>query len=216
LINREEKIAKLLLDMNIVVLRPNKPFRWVSGIIAPIYTDCRLIMSYPKERKIVLKEMQKMLSENVKPDFEVIAGVATSGIPYAAWLAELTNKPLVYVRSEKKDHGKENQVEGKLEKNQKTVLVEDLISTGGSSVGCIKALREAGAIVDNALSIFTYELEASQKNFRETKVNQFSLTRFSVLVETAVKTGYLKEKEKLVALDWKNGPLIWGKKYGFG
>ncbi|NIM46768.1 MAG: orotate phosphoribosyltransferase [Candidatus Aenigmarchaeota archaeon] len=208
----EEKIAEILLNIKAVSLNAKKPYRWVSGILAPIYTDCRLIMSHPKERRIVIEEMEKLIEEEISRDMiDVIAGVATSGIPHAAWLAEKLDKPLIYARKEKKDHGKENLIEGKLKKGQKIILIEDLVSTGGSSVSSIHAIRLGGGILDHQISIFTYELEKSKINFKDLKVKAFPLTNFSTLVKVAVDKGYLKQGEKKLVLAWKEDPENWGK-----
>jgi len=214
--NSFEKIAKILLDIKAVSLNAENPYHWVSGIIAPIYTDCRLIMGFPEERGIVIQEMEKVIKEKVSDNnsdnnIDVIAGVATSGIPYASWLAGKMNKPLIYIRNAKKDHGKENLIEGGLEKSKRVILIEDLVSTGGSSIRSIDAIREAGGIINNQVSIFTYELDKSKQNFKKSGIKAYPLTNFSTLVKVAAETGYLKPEEKELVLAWKDDPDNWGR-----
>lgn len=145
-----DKIAEILLNLNAVMLRTKPPFRWASGILSPIYTDNRLLMSYPRDRDFILNSFIKMLKKE-KIKFDGFAGTATAGIPWAAWLSQKLKKPMVYVRSESKDHGKENLIEGKIDENKSYVVVEDLISTGGSSLNTINALREKGVLLSIAL-----------------------------------------------------------------
>lgn len=205
-----KEVAELLLKTNAVTLRTNPPYKWVSGILAPIYTDNRILLSYPKERRKIIEFFVKMLKEN-EIDFDVVAGVSTAGIPWAAWLAEKMDKPMVYIRSSTKDHGKENLIEGKLEKGSRAIVVEDLISTGSSSLSAVEALRSAGCDVACCLAIFTYELEKSKIGFKQANCNLVALTNFTTLIETSIKLGYLKDDEMQKVMEWKKNPDIWGR-----
>jgi orotate phosphoribosyltransferase len=211
---REEKIAELLLSIGAVTVRPSKPFRYASGILSPIYTDNRLLMSYPEERRKVIRAMAELMNEK-SIEADVIAGTATAGIPHAAWLSELLDKPMVYVRSGKKSHGKENVIEGVVKQGQTVVTVEDLISTGGSALSTIQALRSAGCTANNCLAIFTYEMKKAEENFKTHNVNLHALTRFSVLMDVAEKKGYISAEERQIALEWNKAPETWAKKFGF-
>ncbi len=204
----ETKIAKILLKIKAVNLRVNPPYKWVSGILAPIYTDNRLLISYPKEREIVVDNFLKIIKKN-KIKADVIAGIATSGIPWAAWIAEKLNLPLVYIRSKKKGHGKENLIEGKLEKGKNVLIIEDLISTGGSSINGVEAVRKAGCRVKACLAIFTYEMEQARQNFQKAGVELITLTNFTTLVDVAIKERYLNQEDKEKVLQWSNNPEQW-------
>lgn len=206
--NQAKEIAKLLLEIKAVTLNVNEPFRYTSGIISPIYTDNRLIISYPEKRKIIIKAFLDLIKkENLSID--VVAGTATAGIPHAAWISEALDKPMVYVRGKAKEHGKQNQIEGRIEKNQRAIVIEDLISTGKSSIAAAEALREAGGIVEDCLAIFTYELPEAIKGFSEAKVRCHTLTNFSTLLETAVKLGYINSEEREEAQQWNQNPMAW-------
>ncbi len=207
----ERMIAEILLDIRAVTLRPSPPFRWVSGMVAPIYVDNRLIMSFPAERKTIVSCMSKLVN-NMGLDPDVIAGVATSGIPWAAWLAADLGKPMIYVRKSAKDHGKENLVEGKLEKGQRVLLVEDLISTGGSAISAIEAVREAGGILKDCMAIFTYGFKESVQNFDESGCRLITLSDFSTLVKVASEMGRIKEEDIQKVLEWSKDPKNWGKR----
>jgi orotate phosphoribosyltransferase len=203
-----DKIAENLLKLNAVVLRTEPPFRWTSGILSPIYTDNRILMSYPDERSLIVDSFINLLKkEKIKVDG--FAGTATAGIAWAAWLAHKMKKPMVYVRSEAKSHGKQNKIEGKVEEGKSYIVVEDLISTGGSSINTIDALREKGAVVEHCIAIFTYELEKSVKGFEDSNVALHTLTNFTSLIETAAKKKYIKGNELNHILDWKKNPEGW-------
>ena len=211
----EREVAEILLGIKAVTLRVNPPYKWVSGIFAPIYTDNRLLMSYPAERETIVKCLVRSIEElGLKAD--VVAGVATSGIPWAAWVAERMCKPMIYARPKAKEHGKENLVEGGLKKGQNVVLIEDLISTGGSSVGAVEAIRKAGGVVDHCLAIFTYELPEAEKNFGRAKCKALTLTNFSTIIKVATEMGYIDKKDKEKILEWSRNPAAWGRKMGFG
>ncbi len=212
--NTSEQTAKILLTLKAVSLNPKTPFRYSSGILSPIYTDCRLLMSYPVERREIRDfYIQKIQSTGIK--FDVIAGTATAGIPHAAWIAEALNLPMVYVRGRAKDHGKGNRIEGNVTAGQKVAVIEDLISTGESSVETAKALKEAGCEVTHVFSIMTYQMPISEKNFSEHKLELITLTNIESLIAEAVKMGYVEESEKNMILNWTANPTDWGKNNGF-
>jgi orotate phosphoribosyltransferase len=201
-------IAGLLLKTKAVTFSAGKPFRWASGILSPVYTDNRVLLSYPVERRVVVDALvDEIMSEC--PKFDAVAGVATSGIPWASWVAEDVNKPLVYVRSRKKDHGKENIVEGRLQKGKSVVLIEDLVSTGGSSVAAVQAVRQAGAEISHCFAIFTYGLRESAQRFGEALCTLVPLTDFQTLVETAAETGYIGSAERMKIAEWLEDPKGW-------
>lgn len=191
----ETKIAKELLRIKAVFLRPNEPFTWASGIKSPIYCDNRLILSDPAARKIVEESMADTIKKNY-PDVEVLMGTSTAGIAHAAIAGWLLNLPMGYVRGGNKDHGRGNRIEGKLEKGDKVVVVEDLISTGGSCIEVVEALREAGANVLGIVSIFTYGMEKGKERLAQAEVRNISLTNFDTLCKVALEEGYISEKEE--------------------
>jgi orotate phosphoribosyltransferase len=207
-------VAKILLDINAVTLSPQKPYKFVSGIFSPIYCDNRLLMSYPEKRKKIIDYFAEVIKER-NLDFDIIAGIASSGIPYASWLAEKLGKPMIYIRKKSKVHGKENLIEGKLERNQKVIIIEDLISTGGSSVSGVEAVRDQGGVVEYCLAIFTYEMEKAKENFRNANCELISLSNFTNLIEIASENNYIKHEDKTKTLEWNKDPQNWGKKMGF-
>lgn len=195
-------IAKDLLHIKAVQINPDNYFTWTSGLKSPIYCDNRLTMSYPNIRQKIARlfsEQIEMFEE--KPD--VIAGCATAGIPHAAWLADLLNLPLVYVRSAPKGHGKGNQIEGVVESGQTAIVIEDLISTGGSSINAVKALQEEGVEVLAVLAIFTYGLQKSIDLFQKEQIPLYTLTSFDELVDILVQDQQLNEQEKQELLRWR-------------
>ncbi len=208
----EKEIAKILLDVGAVSLRPNQPFTFTSGIKSPIYCDNRLLISYPKKRNVIIEAFLSILKEK---EFDTLAGTATAGIPWCSWLAQKLHKPMIYVRGKAKEHGKENLIEGKLEKGRKVIIVEDLVSTGGSSIDAVGAVREAGGIVEDCIAIFTYQLEKAINKFNEARCNLITLTNFSTLVEVAVENEYIKQEEKLIVFSWNKDPENWANKYEF-
>lgn len=209
----KNRVANILLKIGAVTLRPGEPFKYASGMLSPIYTDCRLLLGRPVERKEIIQFFVNLLEEeDIKPD--VIAGTATAGIPHAAWLAEKLDLPMVYVRQTEKDHGKKNQIEGKIGAGQRAVVVEDLISTGGSSLSTVAALRAAGAIADDVLAIFTYGFPEMRESFKKEKITVHSLTDLTTLVQEARKFGVLDGSEEATVKDWITEPWGWAKKYG--
>ncbi len=209
-----ETVSKLLLKLKAVTLNPKNPFKYSSGMLSPIYTDCRLLMSYPEERR----QIRDLYIEAIKKtgiNFDVIGGTATAGIPHAAWVAEEMNLPMIYVRGKAKDHGKGNQIEGKLELGQTVAIIEDLISTGESSIETARAVKEAGGKAIYVFSITTYGMEKSLQNFKENNLELISMTNFEDLISTAENLGYISSDEKQTALEWVKDPPMWGKKMGF-
>ncbi|MBB6443777.1 orotate phosphoribosyltransferase [Bacillus benzoevorans] len=203
-------IAESLLEIKAVSLRPNDPFTWTSGIISPIYCDNRLTLSYPEIRKKIAAGLAEIITEKF-PGTELVAGTATAGIPHAAWVSEVLNLPMCYVRSKAKEHGKGNQIEGKAEKGQKVVVVEDLISTGGSVITAVEALRQAGCEVLGVISIFTYELAKGSQRLEEADITAYSLTNYSTLVGVAGEKGYIEASDMDKLLEWRKNPEVWGK-----
>ena len=198
-------IAKDLLSIKAVFLRPEEPFTWASGIKSPIYCDNRLTLTAPEVRNHV----EEGLAETIKnefPEAEVLMGTATAGIAHAAITAHMMNLPMGYVRSGSKDHGRQNQIEGKLEPNQKVVVVEDLISTAGSSVATVEALREAGAEVIGIVSIFTYGMKKGIDRLAEAGVKNVSLCNLDVLAEVAAEEGYIKAEDVDRLLKFRDNP----------
>ena len=199
----ERTIAKHLLDIEAVALRPNDYFTWTSGIKSPIYCDNRITMSYPKIRREIAVGMSKVIKEKF-PEVEVVAGTATAGIPHAAWVSEVLDLPMIYVRDSAKKHGKTNQIEGRLLEGQKVVIIEDLISTGLSSLKVAKALEEAGAKVLGVVAIFSYELKKAQDAFATDNVEYYTLTNYNFLIEEAVASNYIKQEDVEKLLEWRN------------
>lgn len=199
------KIAKDLLKIQAVFLSPDKPFTWASGIKSPVYCDNRLTLTAPEVRTDVETGLKKLIEENY-PDAEVLMGTSTAGIAHAAITAHLMNLPMGYVRSGNKDHGRQNRIEGKLEKGQKVVVVEDLISTGGSVIEVVDALREAGAEVLGIVSIFTYGMQKGLDRLAAADVKNVSLTNLDVLSEVAAQEGYIKPEDVNRLIAFRNNP----------
>ena len=201
----EKLIAKDLLSIKAVFFRPEEPFTWASGIKSPVYCDNRLTLTAPKVRDDVENALAEVIKKNY-PDCEVLMGTSTAGIAHAAITAHILGMPMGYVRSGAKDHGRQNQIEGKLEKGQKVVVVEDLISTGGSVIEVVDVLREAGAEVLGIVSIFTYGMEKGIKRLAEANVKNISLTNFDVIAECAAEEGYIKAEDVQKLIKFRNNP----------
>ncbi len=201
----EKKIAKGLLDIKAVFLRPEEPFTWASGIKSPIYCDNRLTLTAPEVRNDVENGLIAKIRENY-PDVEVLMGTSTAGIAHAAICGHIMGIPMGYVRSGNKDHGRQNKIEGKLEKGQKVVVVEDLISTGGSVIEVVDSLREAGAEVLGVVSIFTYGMKKGLERLEAANVKNVSLSNFDAVVEVAAETGYIKPEDKERLIAFRNNP----------
>ena len=201
----KKEIAKHLLSIKAVFLRPDQPFTWASGILSPIYCDNRLTLSAPEVRRCIEQNIADTINE-LYPECEVLMGTSTAGIAHAAIAAYIMDKPMGYVRSGAKDHGRGNQIEGKLEPGQKVVVVEDLISTGGSVIEVVNALREAGAEVLGIVSIFTYGMKKGLDRLSEANVTNTSLCDLDTLVEVAAATGYIEESDKARLIAFRNNP----------
>lgn len=199
------QIAKALLDIEAVFLRPDEPFTWASGIKSPIYCDNRLILTAPEVRNMV----ENAIADTVKreyPDVEVLMGTSTAGIAHAAIAAHILGIPMGYVRSGAKDHGRNNRIEGRLEKGQKVVVIEDLISTGGSVIEVVEALREAGAEVLGIVSIFTYGMKKGLERLSAAKVKNISLSDFDAVAAAAAETGYIRQSDIERLMAFRNNP----------
>lgn len=201
----------MLLEIKAVTLSPQNPYRFVSGILSPIYTDNRLLMGYPLKRKEITIYMANLIKElGLEPD--VIAGTSTAGIPPAAWLAELLNLPMIYVRGGKKEHGKGRQVEGLLPKKADVLLIEDLISTGKSSLAAVDAIRSEGGKLDTCLAFFDYGLKESKKTYKSKKVSLYTLTTLETLTDVAYTMSLLDKKDASMVLKWRDDPWGWEEK----
>ena len=201
----EKVIAKDLLKIQAVFFRPDEPFTWASGIKSPVYTDNRLTLTAPEVRLDVEQGLARLIKENY-PEAEVLMGTSTAGIAHAAITAHLLNMPMGYVRSGAKDHGRQNQIEGRLEPGQKVVVVEDLISTGGSVIEVVEVLREAGAEVLGVVSIFTYGMQKGLERLAAAQVKNISLTNFDVVAQTAAQEGYIRPEDVERLMAFRNNP----------
>ena len=202
---RKEEIAKGLLSIQAVFLRPKDPFTWASGIHSPIYCDNRLTLSFPKVRRQIEEGLAALVKEEF-PEAEALFGTSTAGIAHAAITAEILGLPMGYVRGSAKDHGRQNQVEGKLSKGDKVVVVEDLISTGGSVLDCVKVLQENGAEVLGIVSIFTYGMQKGKDRLAEAKAVNHSLCDLDALLPVAVEQGYIEKEEQEKLLRFRDNP----------
>lgn len=201
----KELIARDLLKIKAVFFRPEEPFIWASGIKSPVYCDNRLILTAPEVRKDVEAGLAKTVKENY-PEAEVLMGTSTAGIAHAAITAEILDMPMGYVRGSNKDHGRQNRIEGRLEKGQKVVVIEDLISTGGSVIEVVDALRDAGAEVLGIASIFTYGMEKGKKRLADAKVKNISLTDFDCIASVAAEDGYIRKEDVERLIAFRNNP----------
>lgn len=205
-----EQIAKKLLEIGAVYLRPHEPFTWSSGMLSPIYCDNRLTLSYPEVRNVIAESLAEKIRSHY-PETEVIAGVATGGIPHAAWVADRMDSPMIYVRSKSKDHGKKNLIEGQLEKGQNVVVIEDLISTGGSSMQAVKAVREAGANLLGVAAVFSYQFDWAKEAFDQEGIPFFSVTDYTTLLQIARKEEKIEEKDMDMLMAWRTNPHDYGR-----
>lgn len=204
-----EQLASKLLQIKAVALRPNQPFTWTSGIKSPIYCDNRLTMSYPEIRDLIAESFAAVIREQY-PDTEVIAGTATAGIPHAAFVAQKLGLPMIYIRDKAKGHGKENLIEGLVKEGQKVIVIEDLISTGGSSLKAAKAVQEAGAEVLAVLAIFSYQLDRAAQAFEEAGIPLQSLSNYTALTEVALREGAIAEADLELLRSWREDPSSFG------
>lgn len=206
----DKKLTKALMDIKAVLLRPQEPFTWASGWHSPIYCDNRRILSHPELRAQVAQWLADKAME-LYPEAEVVAGVATGAIAHGVLAADRMQKPFVYVRPKPKDHGTGSQIEGELAPGKKVVVIEDLISTGMSSLAAVKALRDAGAQVLGMVAIFTYGFDLAAQRFEEDKVRLDTLSNYSALVDVASETGYISSAAKTLLHEWRENPSEWGK-----
>ncbi len=205
----KKQFAQKLMDIKAIKLQPNAPFTWASGWKSPIYTDNRKTLGHPSLRSFVKLELCHVIQENF-PEADAVAGVATGAIAQGALVAEELGLPYCYVRPKPKDHGMGNQVEGEIKKGSKVIVVEDLISTGGSSLKAVAALREYGVEVIGMVASFTYGFPVAEEAFREANVKLITLSDYNAVVEQAAETGYIKEEEKAVLAEWRKDPSVWG------
>lgn len=207
-------LAEILLEIGAVRINAEKPFTWASGYKMPVYNDNRLLLGNPHHRNRIARMMQSVINqENIAVN--CVAGIATGGIPHATSLANLLNTSLVYVRPAPKQHGKQNQVEGILNRNQNVVVVEDLVSTGGSSLNAIQALRNSGARVNHCLCIFNYGFPAAQEAFQNASCTLHTLLSFEALIDYAETSGQIDSSQKSVLQDWYQDPFGWAERHGF-
>ena len=205
----KKQFAQKLMDIKAIKLQPNDPFTWASGWKSPIYTDNRKTLGHPSLRSFVKLELCHVIQENF-PEADAVAGVATGAIAQGALVAEELGLPYCYVRPKPKDHGMGNQVDGEIKKGSKVIVVEDLISTGGSSLKAVTALREYGVEVIGMVASFTYGFPVAEEAFREANVKLITLSDYNAVVEQAAETGYIKEEEKAVLAEWRKDPSVWG------
>jgi orotate phosphoribosyltransferase len=207
----QTEVARKLLEISAVKLSPQEPFTWASGILSPIYCDNRVALSHPGVRALLKRALAERSAHF--PAFDVIAGVATAGIPHGVLLADALELPFVYVRSSAKDHGRRNQIEGALLPGQRVLVVEDLISTGGSCLAAVDALREAGAEVSGVLAIFQYGFEKAKLAFAAKNIDFQTLTNYETLVQEAARTGYVSQNDLTTLSKWRENPDGWGALY---
>lgn len=204
-----QHIAASLLDIEAVALRPQQPFTWTSGLKSPIYCDNRLTMSHPAIREAIADGFAALIQEKF-PDAEVVAGTATAGIPHAAWVAQKLGLPMIYIRDKAKGHGKENLIEGTVKPGQKVIVIEDLISTGGSSLKAAVAVKEAGAVALGVLAIFSYQLDKATDAFQAADMPLYTLSNYSTLLEVALEKGKIKQEDMDLLRSWRSNPAAFG------
>lgn len=205
-----QQVAKSLLQINAIILQPNNPFKWAAGWNSPIYCDNRKTLSYPEIRTNIKQGLAAIVKNHYK-GANVIAGVATAGIPHGALVAEELGLPFIYVRSKAKEHGKKNQIEGYFEEGQSVILVEDLISSGKSSLDSAQVLKDAGMNLKGMVSIFTYGFDAAAENFKKAECEYVSLCDYSTLLPIAKEQQYVEESDLSVLNEWRDNPAIWKK-----
>ncbi len=202
------ELASDLLDINAILLRPDNPFVWSSGWNSPIYCDNRLTILYPELRKKIARKLADVINGHIG-DVDVITGTATAGIPHAAWVSDLLDKPMAYVRAKAKAYGMGNQIEGGVRKGESTVVIEDLISTGTSAMSVVEALQFIGADVRALLTIFTYGFDVSNKNISDHNIPFYSLTDYTTLVDVALEKGTIQESDVDFLSEWRQNPETW-------
>ncbi|MCC4380991.1 orotate phosphoribosyltransferase [Limosilactobacillus reuteri] len=205
-----QRVAKALLDIHAVTLNPDQPFTWASGLKSPIYTDNRLTISYPEVRQAIFNGMVEQIKLHFS-EADVIAGTATAGIPHAAWVAQNMELPMIYVRTKPKDHGQGKQIEGVLKEGQKVVVIDDLISTGGSVLNAVRAVNNAGGKVIGVVSVFTYNLPAAEQNFMANGLKYYSVTDYMTLIKVAKENNQISADHLKSLQEWRKDPLSWSK-----
>lgn len=213
MIVREEtalKIAEFLLQIKAIKIDPKKPFTWASGWKSPIYCDNRITLSFPSIRTYIRQQFVNIITEDFG-DIDLIAGVATGGIPHGALVAQDLGLPFAYVRSSKKDHGMSNQVEGVVESGQSVIMIEDLVSTGGSSYKAVEAVRARGAHVKGLLAIFTYGFDVADEKFSNSNCDTYALSNYEYLLRQALNDSYIREEDLPELKKWRSNPDTWGK-----
>ena len=205
-----QRVAKALLDIHAVTLNPDQPFTWASGLKSPIYTDNRLTISYPEVRQAIFNGMVEQIKLHFS-EADVIAGTATAGIPHAAWVAQNMELPMIYVRTKPKDHGQGKQIEGILKEGQKVVVIDDLISTGGSVLNAVRAVNNSGGKVIGVVSVFTYDLPAAEQNFMANGLKYYSVTDYMTLIKVAKENNQISADHLKSLQEWRKDPLSWSK-----
>ncbi|TGY64209.1 orotate phosphoribosyltransferase [Limosilactobacillus reuteri] len=206
-----QRVAKALLDIHAVTLNPDQPFTWASGLKSPIYTDNRLTISYPEVRQAIFNGMVEQIKLHFS-EADVIAGTATAGIPHAAWVAQNMELPMIYVRTKPKDHGQGKQIEGVLKEGQKIVVIDDLISTGGSVLNAVRAVNNAGGKAIGVVSVFTYDLPAAEQNLMANGLKYYSVTDYMTLIKVAKENDQISADHLKSLQEWRKDPLSWSKK----
>lgn len=206
-----EAVSDKLLQINAIKLSPQKPFTWASGLKSPIYCDNRIVLSHPDIRSFVIDQFVEL--SKTMPAFDVVAGVATAGIPHGALLADRLNLPFVYVRSKAKAHGRQNQIEGRLEKGQRVLVIEDLISTGGSCLQAVECLREVGAEVVGVLAIFTYSFDKARQAFDSANCRMATLSNYEALIQQATARSYISSDQQATLEAWRMDPKAWSEQH---
>lgn len=209
-----EQLANIALDIEAIRLSPHEPFTWASGYRMPIYNDNRRLLGSSEHRALIAHSFRSIL-QSVEPPCEVIAGTATAGIPHSTTLSDLMRLPLIYIRDKAKGHGLQNRIEGILRPGQRVVVIEDLLSTGGSSVSAVEGVREAGGIVEHCLAIFSYGFAECEERFRSASCSCRALLTYDVLLEVALKRGYIGTDGLAELTEWRSDPFGWGEKRGF-
>ena len=205
-----KETAKLLLQINAIKLNPKNPYTWASGWKSPIYCDNRIILSYPKIRKLICDFLASLIDQNIK-DYDLIAGVATGAIGVGMLVANKLDKPFIYVRSDRKKHGRKNNIEGFYKKDQKVVVIEDLISTGKSSLDACDSLISENLKIKSLVSIFNYNFDISEENFKSKKIEYFSLCSYNYLIDYALENNFLSSSEIDELRKWRNDPINWNR-----
>ncbi|MBC9702274.1 MAG: orotate phosphoribosyltransferase [Leuconostoc sp.] len=208
----KDQIISKLIEEKIITISPDKPFTYASGMLSPIYTDLRLTVSYPELRDMIASDLANLIAKEF-PETTIIGGVATAGIPHAAWVADKLHLPMIYVRPKPKDHGKGHQIEGRFNKNDKIVLIDDLITTGGSVLNAVQATEKDGGNVIGVSSIFTYYLPDAKENFAKRGVKYAPLLSYPELLKKENESGHISSLQYDVLKTWHEDPWAWGKKF---